>query len=181
MSRYAIIDNQYTEFKQLVAILDAQGEISLRTSLDAVTRKALLLAAASLFEHYLVGDLIAFCEECSGPDLLVPSLVRNKALKRQYHTLFDWDRKNANAFFGLFGSPFAEHMKKCVDGDEDLASAVEAFMLLGRARNELVHMNFAAFPLERTADEIYDLFRRAVRFVDLVPVKLRQFRASATP
>jgi hypothetical protein len=181
MSRYAIIDSQYAEFKQLVSILDGQGEISLRASLDSVTRKALLLSAASLFESFLVNDLIAFCEECAGPDQLVSALVRNKALKRQYHTLFDWTGKNANAFFGLFGERFADHMKQCVDADEQLAAAVEAFIVLGRTRNDLVHRNFATFPLEPTADEIYQLFRRASHFVDLIPQKLREVRAGAAP
>ena len=30
---------------------------------------------------------------------MIPSLVKNKAVSRQYHTWFDWNSNNANAFF----------------------------------------------------------------------------------
>ena len=51
--------------------------------------------------------------------------------------------------------------------------SVAAFLELGNERNRLVHQNYATFPMEKTLDEIYLLYRRALTFVDLLPTALR--------
>lgn len=102
------------------------------------------------------------------------AFVRNKGLERQYHTLFSWEKSNANSFFGLFGTDFKDYMTSQVKNDQDLDDSIKAFLRLGETRNELVHGNFAIFPLERTAEQIYELYRQASLFVDLLPLKLRE-------
>ena len=46
---------------------------------------------------------------------------------------------------------------------------------LGRERNRLVHQNFGVVPLEKTTEEIHELYRRALLFVESVPAALREF------
>ena len=141
-----VVDRLHADFAALAAYLDAGAEPSLRSTADETFRKALLLSAASYFET-------------------IPEFVRNKALSRQYHTLFDWNADNANKFFSLFGDPFKAYMQKRLKEDASLVQAVQAFMEVGRERNRLVHMDFGTFALEKTSDEIYQLFSAAYRFV----------------
>ncbi len=54
----------------------------------------------------------------------------------------------------------------------DLSEAVAAFLELGDLRNLLVHENFAAYLLEKTSEEIYKLYRQALRFVGYIEGKL---------
>jgi hypothetical protein len=57
------VDRIYTEFREASLALQKIGEISLSTSVDANSRKAILLAAASYFESKLSGDVLNFCQE----------------------------------------------------------------------------------------------------------------------
>ncbi len=52
---------------------------------------------------------------------MIPSLVKNKAVSRQYHTWFDWNANNANAFFNMFGDGFRSHMVEIVKVDANIA------------------------------------------------------------
>jgi hypothetical protein len=45
-------------------------------------------------------------------------------------------------------------------------------MELGETRNKLAHLNFGAFPVEKTSAEIYGLYRRALPFLVYVRKKL---------
>ena len=66
-------------------------------------------------------------------------------------------------------------MKQKIKNDNELAASIRAFLELGNDRNRLVHQDFASFPLEKTSNEIYDLFRKAMIFVDAFPTSLREF------
>ena len=55
----------------------------------------------------------------------------------------------------------------------ELQSAIEAFLELGNERNSLVHQNYATFPMEKTLEEIYLLYQRALIFVSTLPDALR--------
>ena len=56
--------------------------------------------------------------------------------------------------------------------DAELKDALAAFLELGNLRNELVHGNFAAFPFNKTAEEVYALYQRADKFVAFVEAKI---------
>jgi hypothetical protein len=66
-------------------------------------------------------------------------------------------------------------MESEIKNDAQLREAIRAFIELGRTRNQLVHQNFAIFPLEKTAEEIYNLYKNALLFVEGFPSKLREF------
>jgi hypothetical protein len=163
-----IVDRLHADFRALAEVLDRAAEPSLRSTADDCFRKALLLAAASHFESKIVALILAFVEGAGGSSLIA-EFVRQKALSRQYHSLFDWDANNANRFFGLFGKEFREYAVARVKANRELDEAVRAFIEMGRDRNRLVHQDFGNFAIESTADEIYERFKRANRFVEDLP------------
>jgi hypothetical protein len=105
---------------------------------------------------------------------------QNKAVSRLYHTYFQWDKKNANSFFGLFGEPFLAACKERVRSDSELEGAIRAFLELGNARNEMVHENFALFSMNKTAEEVFALYSRARAFVDFLENSLHKASPKAT-
>ena len=168
------VDRLYQEFKSLIEYIKQGHEISLQSTVDENFRKALLLAAASYFEHRITNDIIEYIREISNKNDILVSFVNNKAISRQYHTYFNWKETNANSFFGLFGEKFSNFMKKEVKSNEKLSSSIKDFLEIGRDRNRLVHQNFSTFPLEKTSDEIYQLYTNAMVFVNDLPNQLRQ-------
>jgi hypothetical protein len=175
-----IVDKLYSEYRDIAEILDRQGEISLKTVVDENFRKSLLLCAASYFEYRVTTDVVQFCQEISGSNLLVPSLVRNKAVSRQYHTWFEWERSNANSFFGLFGSEFKAHMSDIVKVEATVVTAIKDFLGIGLARNRLVHQNYGTFSLEKTSNEIFQEYKSGLLFVERLPIELRACSARMT-
>ncbi len=170
-----IIDAIYKDNRALLEYLAQQGEVSFQSNVAANFRKTLLLSVASYFESTVKDSLLEFFGEESKE--LTVAFVRNKAIERQYHTFFSWEAKNANGFFGLFGSGFREFMSSEVAKNEELAKAIKAFLKLGNSRNELVHENFAIFPLETTPEQIHELYQQAITFIEALPVKLREYNS----
>ena len=160
------VDRLYSEFASLVQLLGNGAEPSLLLSAQDNFRKSLLLAAASYFEKRITDDIYAYSQNVTSSDELLTSFVRNKALKRQFHTLFNWEANNANQFFGLFGEGFKQFMVARVAADATLEDSIRALIELGYERNRLVHEDFATFPLEKTSDEIFALYTSAASFVN---------------
>jgi hypothetical protein len=168
------VDRMFEESETIIKALEESSDLSLLNVAGDHFRKALLLAAASHFEHVLSEHVAAFIREQSNGSALVESFVRNKAIARQYHSWFQWDAANANQFFGLFGKTFGGAMKKRIEESDDLQAAMKAFMEIGRERNKLVHQDYATFALDKTAAEIYALYQAATKFVESIPVALRE-------
>src|SRR5436190_4771399 len=112
-----IVDRLHAEFNALVTYLDAGAQPSLRNTAEETFRKALLISAASYFESQLTDTLISFARHSTHPATPIPEFIRNKALTRQFHTLFNWEAKNANQFFGLFGEGFRAYMQALIKSD----------------------------------------------------------------
>ena len=145
----------------------------MNTTAEDCFRKALLLAAASSFEVRVSAAILDFVADVAGGSEEVVEFARIKRIARQYHTLFDWDRSNANRFFGHFGDGLRATIQERVSTDADLDAAVKAFLEVGRERNRVVHQDYGSVALEKTADEIYQLYRTADRFVNELPNLLR--------
>lgn len=173
MSDESPIDRIYQELGVAINALQASGEISAQVVIEDHARKALLLSVASHFEHRLTGYLKQLCRMAKNP--LLTEFAVNKAVSRQYHALFQWKEKNLNSFFGLFGSEFKQRMTTSVKNDLQLDKAIKAFLELGNLRNQLVHQDYATFPLEKTSNEIYQLYLDALYFVDTFPEYLDEF------
>ncbi len=161
----SIVDAINRERQEIRDFLSNNGEISLQTSADSHLRKVLLLSAASYFEEHVIHAIESFAARHHSEAPMLTEFIRNKALTRQYFTLFDWDCGNANKFWSLFGISFKQYMKERLMSDDGLSVAVKDFLELGALRNKLVHQNFGSFHLEKTADEIFALYNSASRFV----------------
>jgi hypothetical protein len=168
-----IIDALYEDLTNLNQVLAENKETSLQVSASSHLRKVLLLSAASYFEHRIQDIIVSFITQKTNGDAKAISFIKQKGVDRQYHTYFSWDDGNANRFFGLFGPEFREKMKAEAKNDAQFAESIKAFMELGQLRNELVHINFANYPLEKTAEEIYKLYKTAEKFVDRISERLK--------
>lgn len=171
MLQETIIDKIYKDNQELLNYLESQQEISLKIQFDTTFKKTLLLSVASYFEEEICKMIQQFVEQVSQNNQYVVSLVKKKAIERQYHTYFQWGCNNANSFFSLFGQDFKDTLTKEINNDETLKSSVKAFLELGETRNKLVHLNFASYPLDKTAEEIYRMYQDSLVFVNFLSKK----------
>lgn len=168
------IERQYKDSKDLFQYLMDKGEVSYATYIDSVYKKVLVLSAASFFEAIISKAISNFASKSSALDKRIVSLVELKVIDRQYHTLFDWNAKNTNAFWKLFGDDTKSTASQHIKEDSDLCNAEAAFIYLGSMRNSLVHQNFAEYDIDVniTVDEIYAKYQLACNFLDFVELVL---------
>ncbi len=163
----AKIKSLYEEYGELIEFCRLNGQVSFEMYINDTYKKSLLLSAASYFETVIIKTIHDFTESKSRQNPALISFVDNKALKRQYHTFFNWDGNNANQFWGLFGDTFRQEAKKQIQ-EKGLADAEHAFMAIGRERNLLVHQNYIEATINDTFEEIYKKYEKACDFVELV-------------
>lgn len=133
------------------------------------------MASASYFETEIVSRIEEFYNEKSNGDNTIVSFVRNKAIKRQYHTYFNWDKTNGyNQFFGLLGQDFQIFIKEEMKKNDRLSKSLDSFISIGNERNLLAHLNYASYDVTKTIDEIYNLFKSASYFVNNLKTLLRR-------
>lgn len=169
-----VIDNLYSDSRDLVEYLNNKNEISLKNTAENIFRKTLVLSIGSFFEFWLVDIIKNYASKKTSNDNILVSFIENKALKRQYHTLFQWEKNNVNSFLRLFGLDFLESSKSEIENDEYLQDSVNKFMEIGRLRNQLTHQNIADFPLNKTAEEIYQSYKIAINFVNFIQDKFNK-------
>lgn len=168
----AALRELYERFADIAKILAIAQEPSLLTAFDDTTRKAVLVSAASYFEVALSMAVADFCRKSSAKNTLVPAFVEIKAIRGQYHTWFSWEQNGAATFFAMFGPDFKAHMANVLKDNADLEDQISAFMELGRERNKLVHGDYAQFTVEKTTEEIYETYLKALEFVRQIPKQL---------
>lgn len=168
-----VIDALYQQNREALTVVSGADEVSIASDLDNKLKKHLVMAAASYFETEIRNTIETFAAKASGNNPAVIALIKNKALERQYHTFFDWEKRNANKFFSHFGEPFNTQCREDVKNRLEIADAASAFLELGEMRNKLAHLNFALFPIEKTSEEIYSLYQKAHMFLDYVRVSLQ--------
>jgi hypothetical protein len=171
MSQEGAVDRLYGE--SIAVLKSLAAEPSLQSAAGDNLRKALLLAAASHFEHRMTTLVVAFVDEATQGSALVFNMVKSKVIDQKYHTWFDWENLSANKFYSMFGQEFRVHMVALMKARVDLNNAAEAFLEIGNDRNRLVHQDYATFPLEKTLEEIYVRYKEALPFVDILPGELR--------
>ena len=165
------IDKLYEDFNNLKNFLLENKELDYLIKIDNNFKKNLLISSASYIENELRRILINFIE--SNSNQIITHFLTNKAITRQYHTYFDWKANNINSFLGLFGDDFRENVKQKIKNN-NLEKNVKAFLELGRLRNELVHENFIEYKLEKTADEIKELFDSANEVIKLLEIEFSE-------
>jgi hypothetical protein len=175
-----IIDALYGQNREAIEIISSANEISIASDVDNKLKKHLIMAAASYFETEVRGAIENLVTVASGSNPAIIALVKQKALERQYHTYFDWERRNANRFFGHFGEKFSNKCKEEVKAQEELGESISAFIELGEMRNKLAHLNFAQFPFDKTSEEIYSLYQKALQFLEYIKKSLNEASAFET-
>ena len=167
---HTIIDSLFQKNKDIRDYLMETEQLSFFTDVDVLFKKSLILSAASYFEDTITKILSAHAKKYSS-NSLVPNFIIRKALKRQYHTFFNWDGSNANAFFSMFGDDFANQCKKDIENDAQLSVNIKSFIEIGKRRNELVHLNYAEYTIEETIDYYYDKYKEGLKFVYYITKK----------
>lgn len=148
-------------------LLDS-GEYSLAITFEGMMQKYFALSVSSSFEHRIVHAILNYAEKHSDLKKYNYNIIRVKAVSRQYHTFFNWQQKNANSFFTLFGQNCKEKFLQDKKIDQELQQAEADFLELGRLRNELVHEDFITFPFPLTLQEIKEKYDSAMRFISYV-------------
>ena len=166
-----IIDVLIARHEEIKAFFETHNEISLKVDRDDEFRKVLVLSIASFFEYQIIDAVSRLAASTHSEQ--VESFIKNKAIKRQYHTYFNWKGNNANQFLGLFGEDFKNRVSKEIRDDSSLAQGCKSFLQLGDERNRLVHENFANASVEKTLQEIIELYRQALVFIEYIAEKIQ--------
>lgn len=163
----AKIKSLYEEYGELIEFCRLNGQVSFELYINNTYKKALLLSAASYFETIITKTIHDFVNGKTRHNPEIVAFVEKKAMKRQYHTFFNWDGNNANQFFGLFGDALKRRAREEIRAKK-LDEAEVAFMTIGRERNRLVHQNYIEVQINDTFEEIYAKYEKACDFVDLI-------------
>lgn len=155
------------EYNELIDFCKENKQVSFEMYINDTYKRALLLSAASFFEATITKTIHDFADGKSRKNPEIVAFIDNKALKRQYHTFFNWDVNNANQFFGLFGDGFKQRARLQIQ-EKDLSAAETAFLTIGRERNRLVHQNYIEAQVNGTFEEIYTQYEKACDFVELL-------------
>jgi hypothetical protein len=161
-------------------------DVSLFSAYGNTFRKVLLISCASYFEGQITMLLKDFCRKKSGGDERLAEFLHRQAIDKKYHTLFHWGTespgRDANQFFKLFGGEFSNYIKAelaetnthCGRDSEEVKDSITAFIEIGHLRNVLAHNNFAEYTYEhKTPEDIYDMYRKALLFVEYLHDKLQ--------
>lgn len=160
------------EYSALIEFCRQNNQLSFEMYIDSTYKKSLLLSAASFLEAAITNSIHDYVHTKSRQTAELIAFVDNKAIKRQYHTFFNWDGNNANQFFGLFGEDFKRRARREIE-IRGLAEAEAAFMSVGRERNRLVHQNYIEVQINDTFEEIWNKYEQACKFAELVAGLLR--------
>lgn len=161
------IQSFINDYQELYTFLTSQGKISESIEVNDHYRKILLLSCASYYESQITNIIQEFIKKNS-TDERVFDFLNNKAIQRQYHTLFNWKETNINSFLGLFGSDFKQRISNEIKASEDLQKQVKAFLEIGNERNKMVHGNFLEYQLEKTIEEISSLHNEATKLIEYI-------------
>ena len=170
------VDRLYSDFTRVLEQIDA-AEISLRISAEEIFQKSLYVAIGSHFEQRITHHLLELMGRASSNNVLVTEFARIKGVAHQYHTYFEWDNPNANKFFSMFGREFRNYMTEYVRNNDEYRDAIIAFKEIGGMRNEVAH-DFGTVIVEKTVEEIYSRYRKALMFVEQIPLRFEAFLES---
>ncbi len=160
------IENIYHLHKSTLLLLEK--EPSLKSDIDSNLTKMLVISIASYYEEIIIKQILNYCKNVSRNDEKVVTLVKDKALSRQYHTLFDWNKINANRFFSYFGEEVKKKHILDIRECAVLQKSEKDFMTLGQLRNDMVHTNIALSPLDFTAEEIFEKYKSSLNFIHYI-------------
>lgn len=165
-----IVEDFYSNYNDLLNLLEAKEELSLYVWFHENFNKIFVIVIANYFENEIKVTLKYFAQTKSRSPLIASFL--EKSMERQFHTYFDWDKKNANKFFSLFGEDFRRTAINDVNSNGDLDDGIKAFIEIVDTRNMLSHEKLLESDLTKTAEDFYKLYKKALVFIEYVKNKL---------
>jgi hypothetical protein len=166
----SVVDEFYDKYNQLLGKLSSSEEPSLGIWANDTFSRLLVIVSANYFEREVMRILLGLVKNTSKSTLVVSFL--EMSTKRRYHEYFAWEKNNANKFFSMFGEDFKNNVSAEVAEKDSLNRGVQAFLEIGRTRNELVHQELLSIPLTKTAEEFYALYKDAISFIEFLQRKL---------
>lgn len=157
------IDRLVERQDAVLKFLSDANQLSMALDFEDSYKKLLVMACGSLFEFHLITHINSFVGRSS--DIRVAELVRNKALSRQYHTLFKWDASNVNSFLGVFGENYKQRVSVELNANASLTTGMRNFLQIGAERNRLAHGNLGEISPDLTVQEIKEKFYSAWAFL----------------
>ena len=155
-------ESHIADNKILGALLSDYVDLaSFYNNYNCLFTKAFTVACGNAFERKLTSQIPSIL---SSDNPLALNFLQKQALDRKYHTLFDWDQKNANKFFGLFGTDFKQFVQKLIECDEQIKQQQKDFLELGKLRNLIVHKGIEAYSLTSDLDTIKMKFDNSLEF-----------------
>lgn len=179
---FKAIHEMYNNYFENIRLIDEklglEGNVSLASEYKQLYIKIFLVASANSFERCflrVIPEILGF-----NNDSIHAEFVKNQALTRKYHTLFSWDKNNANAFFSLFGKKFKEHIENYRKSGVKFSDYEKAFLLLGKYRNAIVHDGITLYSVEMSLDAGYQLFEDSIQFCIDTFEQLYNFHSEVT-
>ena len=68
----------------------------------------------------------------------------------------------------MFGAEFRREVDEIVATEPELKECIKSFILIGNLRNQIIHNNILAYPMNYTPEEILGHAIQAVRFIELI-------------
>ena len=164
----SIIDEKYKEYTEALNNLSIGIGPSLSIDLRVELTKNFVLSVGSFFERYITELIKEFVTCSSSNNETIISMIEMKAINRQFHTYFSWDKANVNSFLALLGPSKRIEFDTKKEGDIILQEGIKKFLTLGNTRNELAHQNFAEYSLQKTLEEYYTDFQNAKVFLSTI-------------
>lgn len=164
----AEIETFFSTHKAVYDFLLENGELTFASEANNNFRRSLVLAIASSFEHEVTAIMREIPRVHASGSAVIAGILEQRVVSRQYHTYFDWEGKNANKFFGMFGPEFSERAKAYVKENQTLKQSITDFLQLGETRNKLVHLDYVTFDVDKSPDDIITLYRSARRFISFL-------------
>lgn len=128
---------------------------------NSLFTKAFTVACGNAFERKLTAELPKIL---SSDNPLALNFLQKQALERKYHTLFEWEQKNANKFFGLFGNDFKLYVQQIIKENGILIEQQKSFLELGNLRNLIVHKGIDTYSLTSDLETIKNKFDNSLEF-----------------
>jgi hypothetical protein len=158
------IDDIVSLREALRAKFDEKLEPSMILEIDRNCTKLLVLTCSSVYELFFSSELLRWVDETTNGHKTIVEFVRKKAVEKQFHTFFDWDKKNANQFYNKMGNTFSEDVKKEIEKNE-LRGAERTFLKIVNVRNNVAHANAS---IDYTFDEVLKMHNEAVGFLEFL-------------
>ena len=155
----------FKEYTEIHTLLVESGRADLSISYSNTFAKTFTLLCCSYFESEITRILKTFIENNSLHSGVKELLIR-KALKRQYHTLFDWNTESIEHFLGLFGDDFRKDVKNRLRDNDAVVNAIKNFMRLGKYRNEITHQNIISYTYDQTPSDVLYMFKNALNMLE---------------